>query len=96
MVNCDGDDEMLIAAMIESGAGDENDLVKSLSSGVVRHSDELLNEPTGDNSMMWFCDFYAAWEIFERKEMEIIMKSEKITQQSFKSTKRVCRHRREH
>lgn len=55
MVNCDGDDELIGAFMIESGSGDDIDLVKSLSSGVVKQSDELLNEPAGDNSMiLWF------------------------------------------
>lgn len=52
MVSCDGDDELIGAFMIESGSGDDIDLVKSMSSGVVKQSDELLNEPAGDNSMI--------------------------------------------
>lgn len=34
--------------MIVSGTGDDIDLVKSLSSGSAKHSDELHNESTGD------------------------------------------------
>lgn len=37
--------------MIVSLSGDDTDLLKSLSSGAVRQSDELFNEPAGDGDM---------------------------------------------
>lgn len=54
-VNCDdGVDGLIVDFMIVSCVGDDIDLVKSLSSCAVRHSDEPLNEPAGDgdNSVM--------------------------------------------